>query len=163
MVLLLLSMVSCSSNGGSSSPGGNAPAITTFAATPMTITSGASVTLRGVFSNGTGVVMPGSLALTSGTGLTVTPTATTSYVLTVTNAAGLFVTQDAGVTVVPAGALINSTNSVPASGVQQTSPGGTFSNGPVVGESLPATTVSTPSNSLQVRHDFLPPRPAAPK
>jgi hypothetical protein len=76
-----------------------APSITSFAASPTTITTGSSSTLTGVFSGGTGVITPGNIAATSGTAFTATPTATTTYTLTVTNAAGTAATQTATVTV----------------------------------------------------------------
>jgi hypothetical protein len=117
------------------------------------------VTLTGVFTNGTGVISPGNLTMTSGIGLTVTPTAPTTYILTVSKSAGTPVTKEAGVTVVPTGAVVLTPNLVQASGAQQTTPGGTFSNGPVVGEPVAAMTAATPSNSLQVRHDFSPSMP----
>ena len=79
-----------------------APAITSFVATPATITSGGSSSLTAVFANGTGVIMPGNLATTSGTPLSVSPATTTTYTLTVTNSNGTAVTQTATVTVVPA-------------------------------------------------------------
>ncbi len=75
------------------------PAITSFTASPATIGSGGSSTLTGVFQNGTGVITPGNLPATSGTGVTVSPTATTTYKLTVTNAAETAVTAPATVTV----------------------------------------------------------------
>jgi hypothetical protein len=79
----------------------SAPTITSFTASPTTITPGSSATLAGVFANGTGVITPGSLAATSGPGVTVSPTATTRYTLTVTNASGTAVTATATVTVNP--------------------------------------------------------------
>jgi hypothetical protein len=79
----------------------SAPTITSFTASPTTITTGSSATLTGVFANGTGVITPGSLAATSGPGVTVSPTATTTYTLTVTNASGTAVTATATVTVNP--------------------------------------------------------------
>jgi len=82
-----------------------APTITSFAATPATITAGGSSSLTAVFANGTAVIMPGNLAATSGTPVSVSPTTTTTYTVTVTNSAGTSVTQTATVTVVPAPAI----------------------------------------------------------
>jgi hypothetical protein len=65
-----------------------APVITSFTASPATISSGGSSTLTGVFANGSGVISPGNLAVTSGTGVSVSPTTTTTYTLTVTPPAG---------------------------------------------------------------------------
>ncbi len=76
-----------------------APAITSFSASPATISSGDSSSLTGVFTGGTGVITPGNLTATSGTAVSVSPTTTTTYTLTVTNAATATVTQTATVTV----------------------------------------------------------------
>jgi hypothetical protein len=80
---------------------GSLPAISSFTANPTTLTAGGAAQLTGIFSNGTGVITPGNLAATSGIAVTVTPTATTIYSLTVTNDAGTVVTQNAGITVLP--------------------------------------------------------------
>jgi hypothetical protein len=90
------------------------PSITSFSATPATITAGASATLTGVFANGTGIITPGNLPVTSGAAVTVSPTATTTYTLTVTPATGTAVTQTATVTVTPATASITSFVASPA-------------------------------------------------
>jgi hypothetical protein len=76
-----------------------APAITSFAANPASITAGGTSSLTGVFSGGTGLITPGSIAATSGTAVSVTPSDTTIYTLTVTNSAGVIATQAATVTV----------------------------------------------------------------
>ena len=92
-----------------------APMITSFAAAPATITAGGSSSLTAVFANGTGVITPGNLAVTSGTAVSVSPTVTTTYTLTVTPAAtGTAITQQATVTVYPA-PTISSFTSVPSS------------------------------------------------
>jgi len=75
------------------------PSITSFVANPATIAAGGSATLTAVFANGAGVITPGNLAVTSGTGITVSPRATTIYTLTVTPATGTAITQSATVTV----------------------------------------------------------------
>jgi hypothetical protein len=79
-----------------------APTITSFGANPASIAAGASSSLTAVFANGTGVITPGNLAATSGTGVSVSPATTTTYTLTVTNSAGTAIVQTATVTVVPA-------------------------------------------------------------
>ena len=79
-----------------------APAITSFAANPASIALGGSTSLTGVFANGTGVITPGNIAVTSGTAVTVTPTDTTTYTLTVTNSAGVTAFQTATVTLLAA-------------------------------------------------------------
>ncbi len=84
------------------------PTITSFVASPATISVGGSSSLTAVFANGTGVITPGNLAVTSGTPVSVSPAATTTYTLTVTPAAGTAITQTATVTVNPAAPTINS-------------------------------------------------------
>ncbi len=81
-----------------------APTITSFTATPASITAGSSAALTGVFANGTGVITPGNLPATSGLAVTVSPTATTTYTLTVTPTSGTAVTATATVTVTAAAA-----------------------------------------------------------
>ncbi len=49
------------------------------------IAPGRSTTLTPYFSGGTGVINPGSISVTSGTPITLSPTTTTTYTLTVTN------------------------------------------------------------------------------
>jgi len=89
------------------------------------------------------------------------PEVTTTYTLTMTSSAAAQVTQTAIVTVVPAPstAAVISPDFVQASGAPQTTQGALFSNGPVVGEPIPALIATSPSKSLQVRHDFQPPVP----
>ncbi len=76
-----------------------AASISSFTAVPMTISPGGSSMLTGTFTGGTGVITPGNLPATSGTAVTVSPTATTKYTLTVTPASGTAVTQTVTVTV----------------------------------------------------------------
>ncbi len=78
-------------------------AITAFTATPATITSGQSASLSATFSGGTGVITPGNLAITSGGSVSVSPTVTTAYTLTVTNPAGTSVARSTTVMVTSAG------------------------------------------------------------
>lgn len=86
-----------------------APAITSFVANPTTITAGASSSLTAVFSGGTGMIMPGGLAVTSGTAVPVSPTVTTTYTLTVTPLIGAAITSSpVMVTVTPATPVITS-------------------------------------------------------
>jgi len=84
---------------GSTTVTGPAPYITSFTASPATITVGASASLTGVFSGGSGVITPGNLAVTSGTAVSVSPTATTTYTLTVTASNGTVATKATTVTV----------------------------------------------------------------
>ena len=94
---VLVSIVALTSCGGSSSPGSTAtapagapPTITSFSASPGSISSGAAATLSWVSSGATDIaIMPGSLTSTSASGsASVHPSSTTTYTLTATNAAG---------------------------------------------------------------------------
>jgi hypothetical protein len=96
-----------------------APVISSFSANPTSITSGDSSDLTGVFTGGTGVVTPGNLSITSNTPLPVSPTSTTTYTLTVENAANTSVTQTASVTVTAAVPIITVTPSSAVIGTQQ--------------------------------------------
>ncbi len=98
MILAGLSGCGC----GSSSTPPPPPSISSFTANSATITTGTSTALTGVFANGTGVINPGNLPATSGEPVNVSPTATTTYILTVTPASGTAVTAVATVTVASA-------------------------------------------------------------
>jgi len=78
------------------------PLIQSFSASPASISSGSSTNLIAVFASGSGVITPGNMAVTSGSAVSVTPAATTTYTLTVTNAAGAAATSSATITVNPA-------------------------------------------------------------
>jgi hypothetical protein len=67
--------------------------------TPGIIAAGASATLNGSFSGGTATIDHGVGNATSGVGILVSPATTTTYTLTVTNAAGDAVTATATLTV----------------------------------------------------------------
>jgi hypothetical protein len=101
LILGLAGLTGC--GGGSSStqtpPPPPSPTITSFSASPTTLTTGLSAALTGVFANGTGVITPGNLPATSGVAVTVSPTATTTYTLSVTNASNTAVTATATVTI----------------------------------------------------------------
>ena len=92
-----------------------APTITSFVANPASISSGGSSSLTGIFANGTGMITPGNLPATSGTPVSVSPTVTTTYTLTVTPSSGTAVTQTVTVTVTPAVPTITSFTASPAS------------------------------------------------
>jgi hypothetical protein len=133
------------------------PVISSFSAGAATITAGSSTTLTAVFSGGTGAVNNGVGAVTSGTAVTVKPTATTTYTLTVTNTAGTTVTATATVTVVPpptitsftaGAATITSGNSTTLTGVFSGGTGsingvGAVTSGVAVTVKPPATTTYT--------------------
>ena len=65
-----------------------APSITSFAPNTSPIVLGSSATFTPVFSGGTGVITPGNIVVTSGQTVSVSPTNTSVYQLTVTNLAG---------------------------------------------------------------------------
>jgi len=77
------------------------PVLSSFTAAPVLVTRGTSVALTGVFSGGTGKVDPGVGLIQSSQAISVTPLATTTYMLTVDNGAGGVVTRTGTVTVVP--------------------------------------------------------------
>jgi len=107
-----------------------APTITSFTPATATITSGGSTTLTGVFSNGTGSVSNSVGAIASGTPVTVSPTATITYTLTVTNAAGTAVTRQATVAVVAVPTITSFTAAAATiTAGTSTTLAGVFSNG----------------------------------
>jgi hypothetical protein len=75
------------------------PVIAFFVASPAEIVPGAPVALTATFAEGTALINPGMVAMTSGVPLPVNPSASTVYVLSVTNAAGTTVAAAAAVTV----------------------------------------------------------------
>jgi len=113
-LFLCLSLASLTGN-ASSSIAAAAPAITSFAANPASITAGASTNLTGVFANGKGVITPGSIAVTSGKAVSVKPSDTTIYTLTVTNSTGATASKAVTVTVTAAAPAITSFAANPAS------------------------------------------------
>lgn len=83
----------CGGGGSGSGGGGNnnpPPTISSFTASPATVTDGSSAMLTAVFNNGTGSITPGNISATSGTAVSVTPPndTTTTYTLTVTGSGG---------------------------------------------------------------------------
>jgi hypothetical protein len=82
--------------------GAVAPSITSFTAGAATITAGKSTTLTAMFTGGTGTISGVTGTVTSGTAVTVTPSATTTYTLTDTPTTGTAVTKTVAVAVVPA-------------------------------------------------------------
>jgi predicted heme/steroid binding protein len=99
--------------GSSMTRTGPPPLINGFAASPSTIEAGSSSSLMPVFNGGSGVITPGNVAATSGTAVSVSPTATTTYTLTVSPAGGgTAATQQTTVTVDPV-PLISSFTAAP--------------------------------------------------
>lgn len=77
-----------------------APVITSFTATPESVSSGGTSSLTAVFDNGSGKVEPGAIPVITGVGTTVGPlTSTTTYTLTVTNDEGVSAQKTVTVTV----------------------------------------------------------------
>ena len=119
LVFLLLAIAALTGCGSSPSPSEKnvAPAITSFAANPSGVSSGASSTLSWVTTGAASVaITPGTFTSSSASGSTsVTPTATTTYTLTATNASG---STEATLTVTVGSAIkpvINSFAASPAS------------------------------------------------
>jgi hypothetical protein len=91
-------------SGGIPGTGGTAvapPVISSFTATPSTVTAGKSVTLSWSVTGATAIAI-GGVGSVSGSSWLVSPTQTTTYVLTAQNAAGVSVIAQAMVTVVAA-------------------------------------------------------------
>src|SRR5579863_1355665 len=95
---LILALAACAGLSGcasgyssnATSGKGSYPGITSFAANPTSINSGANSTLSWVTTGATSIaITPGTFTSTSASGSTsVSPTATTTYTLTATNTAG---------------------------------------------------------------------------
>ena len=64
------------------------PTISSFSAASSSIAIGNSTQITAVFSGGTGIITPGSIPVSSGDTITVSPSTSTSYTLTVVNPAG---------------------------------------------------------------------------
>lgn len=84
-VLLLLAATACNSQ---PAPGGGTPVIQSFTADPATIQPGASSTLSWQVSDATSIRVDPGIGEVTGSSHTVTPTQTTEYTLTATNAKG---------------------------------------------------------------------------
>jgi len=116
-------MAAC--GGGSNGGGGGGalqPSITSFTSSAASVTDGGTVQLTGVFANGSGVVTPGSISITSGTPITVTPPkdTTTVYTLTVSGSGGSTASQTVSVKAAAAAPIITvSPNSAVTIGTQQ--------------------------------------------
>ena len=82
----------------------NDPTISDFNASFYSVMEGSDVELTALFADGNATIDNGVGSVTSGIPVTVTPWVTTTYILTVTNAAGTQVTQSLTIYVTPAGA-----------------------------------------------------------
>ena len=118
-----------------------APSISSFTASPATVSAGARTTLTAVFLNGSGLITPGKIPIASGVALHLTPSASTHYTLTVTSPLGRTATSTASVLVTAALAppLIAAFSASPATitAGQTAALTATFANG---------TAVLTPGN-----------------
>jgi polyhydroxybutyrate depolymerase len=101
---LLLVLCGCGGGGESAAPPPSAPAvITAFGASPASVTAGQSATLSWSVTGASSLSISGGVGSVTGlSSRSVTPTATTTYVLTATNSAGSSVTASATVTVTAA-------------------------------------------------------------
>jgi len=108
---VLLVGASLSGCGGDISHSASSPSITSFTPASSSIVYGKTTTLTSVFKNGTGVIMPGSLAVATGDTVTINPLTTTTYTLTVTGTTTTTsVTSSATITVQPVTAPAPPTN-----------------------------------------------------
>lgn len=89
------------------------PVISSFTASPTSITAGNSSSLTASFTGGTGVITPGNTTVTSGTPVSVSPTTTTTYTLTVTPPAGT-VTATSQTTVTVSGGAVTTVSINPS-------------------------------------------------
>ncbi len=123
-----------------------APAVTGLAPAQGTITAGGSTTLTATFANGTGSMDHGVGAVSSGTAFTVNPSATTTYTLTVTNAAGTSTQTTSAVTVIAAPAVSSFSSGISTLYLgQSTSLTPVFANGTgVINPGAIAATSGTP-------------------
>ena len=86
------------------------PVIAAFGATATNLTEGNGTTLSYSFEGGLGTLSPGNIQLSAGTGtLPVTPSVSTTYTLTVSNAANTSVQAEASITLAPAPAITSFT------------------------------------------------------
>ncbi len=86
--ILLGFLVACGGGDESADPAPPVPVISTFAATPATIATGASSTLSWTVTGATSLSIDGGIGTVTGLSRTVSPVATTTYTLTATNANG---------------------------------------------------------------------------
>lgn len=99
----------CGSAGGSTETQAPAPSIISLVAEPTLSSATGTAQIVAVFHNGTGILTPGDLAVTSGAAVEITPAVDTTYTLTVSNPASTAppalrtVTVSAGPTVYAAG------------------------------------------------------------
>ncbi|GLH75074.1 hypothetical protein GETHLI_35770 [Geothrix limicola] len=101
-ILLFVSLTHLACGGGKTPNQALPPVITSFTAAKNLISAGASVMLTAEFTGGTGVISNGVGAVTSGTPVaTGNLSATTTFILTVTNANGSTATQTLLISIAP--------------------------------------------------------------
>lgn len=83
-----LLLLACGGGGGGSVTPAPAPVVSSFTTSAARIIQGESATLTATFSQGTAVLSPGGQSLQSGVPVSVSPTATTAYTVTVTGVGG---------------------------------------------------------------------------
>ena len=136
------------------------PVIVSFIASPSTISAGSSTTLTAIFKNATGSsVDHGIGSVTSGNGVgTGALTTTTTYKLTVIDAAGISATQTVTVTIVPLPSITGFTTLLPIIAVGTlTQLTGTFSGGTgVIDQGIGAVTsgMTVPTGVLTTSKAF---------
>lgn len=128
-----------------------APVATSLTAPVTTVTSGSSALLFPNFSSGTGVINNGVGSVGSGSGVSTGPlSSSTTFLLTVTNAAGIFASINSPtINVVPAPSISSfiATPSTIISG-SSTTLTGTFSNGAgIISNSVDGTTIPMTSGT----------------
>ncbi len=99
--LLAITLLASGCGGGGGGSSVAPPSITSFTGSASSIEEGASLSLTAVFTGGTGSINNGVGSVVSGAAVSVTPTATTTYILTVRNSAGTSVTRSVSVNVTP--------------------------------------------------------------
>ncbi|MCK5386437.1 MAG: hypothetical protein KAJ39_04585, partial [Gammaproteobacteria bacterium] len=105
--LIIVFVTACGGGGG----GTTLTTITSFETSVTTIAEGSSVNLTAVFKNGTASINNNVGAVSSNVAKSVTPTSTTTYILTVTNSIGDSITSSVTVTVLPAPTITSFTAS----------------------------------------------------
>jgi len=85
---LLGGLAGCSGGSSGGSQASSGAMVTTFLAGSPVVTLGSSVNLVAYFANGAGIITPGNISVVSGSAISVSPTVTTTYTLTVTGSTG---------------------------------------------------------------------------
>jgi hypothetical protein len=130
------------------------PSISSFTAGASTIEATTGTTLTADFSNGTGVITPGNISVTSGTAVNVTPASTTAYTLTVTGASGTTpATQSTTVTVDPVPTITSftaSSSSVTSGGTIQFTASFAGGTGAITGPGIASPLAVTSGTAVTV-------------